>query len=93
MPKRTPEREKDAMAVAIGVVKKHLRLEPKDIMACHYRQFPPGTNDIIMKFANLGPDSSYEAILHEARKRKPKGIFAKILDAPCDSEVSVTLSF
>ena len=87
MPRRSPERVKQATKVALFAMKKflHLEVEKDELLSCHYR--PEPSSDIIMKFGNVSDNSAYDNILKESRQKRPRGFFAKILEAECDSAV------
>ena len=87
MPRRNPERVKQPIRIALYLMKKflHLDVHKDELLSCHYR--PEPSSDIIMKFGNVSDNSAYDNILKESRQKRPRGFFAKILEAECDSAV------
>ena len=87
MPKRTPAAERNAMKTANFVLDKFLgyTVQPDEVAAVHYRQ-PREVNAIIMRFMDVKEGSPFSEILRLAKTRRPPGFFAKLMEAPCDTE-------
>ena len=89
MPDRDERGEKYPITVAAAIIKNFLGIDvgPKGqdhIGGGHYQGY---TNNFIVKFIKVGEGSEHERVLNEARKQKPQGFYAKVMESPTDSEM------